>query len=85
VNCHKDGFSSQNSIFDSFLLDKKLVIHSFQEALALSVPVPVDFVGRKTTIRLLKKLRSDATKSHYYAVSNPDNDVLADQSKAIQQ
>ena len=61
-----------------------MVIHSFPKALALSVPVPLESDGRTTTIRLTKKLRRDATKSHPYAARNPDNGVVVVQSKAIQ-
>ncbi len=78
--CNKDGFSSPNSIFGCFLLESKVVIHSYQKALALSIPVLVKIIGRKNTIRLSEKLCSDSTKSHHYAVKNPDNGLEAVQS-----
>ena len=64
-------------------LDRKVVIHSFPKALALSVLVALESDGRTTTIRLTKKLRRDATKSHPYTARNPGNDIVAVQSTAI--
>ncbi|AMQ07625.1 hypothetical protein AZE41_17725 [Sporosarcina psychrophila] len=64
-------------------MDSKVVIHSFPKALALRVPVSLVSDGRTPTIRLTKKLRRNATKSHPYAARNPDNSIVVVQSKAI--
>ena len=60
------------------------VIYSFSKALELSPPVSLESDGQTTTIRLTKKLRRGATKSHPYAARNPDNGAVVGQSKAIQ-
>jgi len=53
--CYKEGLSSQNCIFGYSFRDKKVVIHLFPKALALSVPVFLGSDGRKPTIQLTKK------------------------------
>jgi len=53
-----------------------VVIHLFPKALALCVPGSLESDGRTATIRLTKKLRRCATKSHPYTVRNPDNGTV---------
>jgi hypothetical protein len=64
-------------------MDSKVFIHSFPKALVLSVPVSMESDERTPTIRLTKKLRRNATKSHPYAARNLDNCIVVVQSKAI--
>jgi hypothetical protein len=61
-------------------MDRKVVIHSFPQALTLS-----SFGERRTNDHhtINEKMRRDTTKSHLYAARNPNNDAVAVRSKAI--
>ena len=76
----KDKAAKIASLAALLWIGKWLFIHSFPQALALS-SFGERWKNNHHTIN--KKMRRDTTKSHLYAVKNPNNGEVAVQFKAI--